>query len=504
MIKILPFNETFVKVEIDDYGIEQEFSEFFTFFTKGYKFSPAYKNGTWDGKIRLYNARTKTLYKGLIEIALKFSKMRNEQFHLDKSLSPLDFSINKEDFFDFCSNLKISTNGNEIDVRDYQIEAAWKGLYNFRSILICPTGSGKSLIIYMLLRYLLEKNLNDIKIILIVPTTSLVEQMFKDFVDYSTLNGWLPEDHVQLLYAGKDKLFTKNIMISTWQSLHAMKKSNKDQFNKITNLTSVAIFDEAHTYSATEVRSTIEEFKKTKRRIGTTGTLDGSKSNELVLTGLLGKPHTIKTTRQLIDEGVLSDIKIKIMKLKYPKDVREAMKGADYDTEMNFIIGTQARNEFIKNLVLKLDGASLITFFNVEKHGKILYNLIKENTDKNVYYVSGEIDIKERETIRNLAKTDPTCIIVASEKLFSTGINIPSLTNIITTVPRRSPILIRQTIGRGIRKSEGKDHMRLFDIVDDLSVGTKRNKALNMLDERMSIYIKEDFPFEIIDVDFNF
>lgn len=500
MIKILPFTETFVKVQIDDFGIEQEFGEFFTFFSKSYKFSPAYRNGTWDGKIRLFNTRTKALYKGLLMIIIQFAKMNAYQLQIDPSLFPKDTEFDKAEFGKFCDELNVASKNEPIVIRDYQIEAASRALHEYRKILISPTGSGKSLIIYAMLRWLLEKN-GDERILLIVPTTTLVEQMFSDFVDYSGLNGWRPEDHIQLLYSGKDKIFTKSIMVSTWQSLHAMRKNDPKAFSKIVNVTTVGIFDEAHTYKAEEVRSTIEQFIHTKRRIGTTGTLDGSKVNELVLTGLFGAPYVVKTTRQLIDEGVLADIKIYILKLKYPEHICKEMKGSDYETEFNFIIGTEGRNHFIRDLALSCKGVTLITFSLVERHGKVLFDIISKAAEgRNVYFVSGATGIDERVRIRQVANDDPSCIIIASEKLFSTGVNIPGITNIILAVPRRSSILIRQTIGRGLRVFGGKDHMKLFDISDDLSVGSRKNVTLKSLDERMSIYIKEEFDYQVKDI----
>jgi superfamily II DNA or RNA helicase len=501
MIHVVPFNETFIKVQIDDLGIEQEFSEFFTFYTKGYKFSPAYRNGTWDGRIKLFNARNKNLYKGLIPIIIKFAKQNSYDLKIDPSLNFKDKTFDKVAFAAYCEDLNIASNSEPIGIREYQVEAAANALENTRKILISPTGSGKSLIIYSMIRYLLKETPEE-RILLIVPTTSLVEQMFRDFVDYSSLNGWKAEEYCQLLYSGKEKIFEKSIMISTWQSLHAMKKNDIRSFKRITDVTTVGIFDEAHTYKADEVRGTIEQFTKTIRRIGTTGTLDGSKVNELVLSGLFGSPFVVKTTRQLIDEGYLTDIKIKVIKLKYPAHLAKAMKGADYETEFNFIIGSEERNQFIVDLAEKCKGVTLITFSLVERHGKVLFDLLnkKFDGDRKVYFVSGQVAVEERERIRKVANNDPSCVIVASEKIFSTGINIPGITNIIFAVPRRSSILIRQTIGRGVRKFEGKDFMNLFDISDDLSVGNRKNVTLKSLDDRVAIYVKEEFEFTVSEV----
>lgn len=243
MITITPVDETFFKVSIDDFGVEQEFSDFFTFMAPGHKFSPAYRNGTWSGQIRLFNQRNKQIYKGLLDIIIRFAKNGDYDLKIDPSLYPKDREVTKESLIEFCDNLKVANEGEPISVRDYQIEALYQSLSNYRKILISPTGSGKSLIIYAAIRYILDRN-PDERIMLIVPSTGLVEQMFKDFCEYSVLNEWRPEEHIQLLYSGKEKTFTKPIMISTWQSLHAMKKSDPRTFKEVTDATNSAIFDE--------------------------------------------------------------------------------------------------------------------------------------------------------------------------------------------------------------------------------------------------------------------
>lgn len=503
MIRVLPLNETFVKVQVEDFGVEQEFSEFFTFYAPGYKYAPKYRSGQWDGKIRLFNQRNKQIYKGLIELVIKFAKINHYHLEIDKSLRNFDEDFNEEQFIEFSQSLNIHSNGNPIDIRDYQYQACIEGLQKNRGILISPTGSGKSLIMYIIVRWLLECNPEE-RILIIVPTTMLVEQLFKDFVDYSSHNGWLPEEWAQLLYSGKDKMFTKNIMISTWQSLHAMKKNSYDKFRDIVERTNTGLYDEAHTYKATEVLGTLEQFIHTKRRIGTTGTIDdSSKINELSLIGLMGPIYKVTTTRQLIDEGKLTEIKIKVLKLNYPDEIRKAMRGADYDTEMSFLIGSEARNQVICGIAKKCTGTTLITFALVERHGKVLYEMMQSMVEagRKVYFVYGGTDKDDREEIRKIVNAEKDSIIIASEKLFSTGVNIPSIANVIFSVPRKSSILVRQTIGRGIRLFDGKDYMTLYDIADDLSVGKNKNVTLRSLDDRMTIYIKDEFEYKVLDVD---
>jgi hypothetical protein len=242
MIKVIPCNETYIRIETDDYGIEQEISEYFTFMAPGYRFMPSYKNKMWDGKIRLFNMRNKQLYKGLIHEIIKFAKNRDYELFIDKSLKNSNaLEVTYEKAKDFVDSLDLHGRGDKLDIREYQYEAVWQAISNERQLLLSPTASGKSMIIMCIIRWHIE---HGRKLMIVVPTTMLVEQLFSDFEDYSSENGWNAEEHCSTLYSGKERVFEKSVVISTWQSLASMMKNDPKKFDEIVKRTEVGIWDE--------------------------------------------------------------------------------------------------------------------------------------------------------------------------------------------------------------------------------------------------------------------
>jgi len=497
MIKFVHYNETHMKVLCDDPGVALEIQEFFSFMTPGAKFTPKFKAKLWDGIIRLYNLRNKCLYKGLLEVAIKFCRDRNYEFTVDPKLNPKS-GITEEECTRFIDSLELASKGNRLEIRDYQYEAVTKMLETKRNLAISPTSSGKSMMIYAKMRYHLDR-LNH-RVLIVVPTTMLVEQLFSDFKDYSTINGWDTENNIQVLYSGKERVFTKNVMISTWQSLHAMIKGQPDSFRAITENVDALILDESHRYSASVVLSTMEKFTRTEWRTGTTGTIDGSKINELSLVGLMGPIYRVITTKELMDRGQVSKLKIKALLLEYPPEIRKTMKGLKYQDEIQFLVSNAARNKFIANLAKAATGNTLILFNFVSSHGAVLYDLIKAKlgeTDRKIHFVHGGTDIDDREQIRLMVENESDSIIIATSSLFSTGINMPSIENIIFAIPSKSTIRIRQSIGRGLRLKSGKEYCTLYDIVDDISSKSWKNTTLNHFHDRVSIYDSEQFDWNL-------
>lgn len=496
MIEFLQYNESHLKIRFDDFGEEQDISEFFTFFMDGYRFTPKYRSGLWDGKIRIFNSRLKTLPKGLLKIAIGFCKDRNYSFSVDPLLNP-NSNIPDKEILDFIDSISVTSKGKEITVRDYQKEAILHSFKTYRNILLSPTSSGKSLILYYKIRYhidVLKQN-----VILVVPSTQLVEQMLSDFEDYSKHNGWNVDENCQILYAGKEKVFSKRLMISTWHSLNAMSKSAPGMLQDIIKRTEVACFDEAHRYSANVVLDIMSRFTHTRWRTGTTGTLDDSKLNKLQLIGLIGEPYQVITTNKLMENGDISPLKIKILVLNYPEAVKKTLKGMAYKEEIDYLVGTDQRTNFIVNLANACEGNTLILFSFVERHGSIIYEklLKKVAPGRLVKFVHGGVDVDEREEIRQIVDSEKNAIIIATSSIFSTGTNIPSIENIIFAMPTKSSVRVRQSIGRGLRLKSGKSHCTLFDICDDLSYKAYRNTTLKHMQERVVIYDKESFEYTL-------
>jgi len=484
-VTIEKVNNIYVQVNADD-GILQEMSEFFTFSTPGYQFSPAFRNRHWDGKIRLLNLRTKQIYAGLIAYIKTFCKNNNYTFEVideEKEVYPIDTK-------NLASALSLP-----MEPRDYQYLASSVGLTKKRTVLVSPTASGKSLIIYMMIRHLL--NTGKKRGLLIVPTINLVTQMHSDFKNYSGVNGWDVDKHCQKIFGGESKIPETDLIISTWQSIFEMPKKYFSQFDFV-------IGDEAHTFKAKSLTSIMTKLINCDIRVGTTGTLDDSKVNKLVLEGLFGPTFKVISTKELIERKQLANFSIKCIVLKYPEQVCKAIKGFTYPDEMNFLTQHEGRNNFIRDLALNLKGNSLILFTYVEKHGKIIHEMIsKEANGRKVFFIHGGVEAEDREAVRHITEQENDAIIVASYGTFSTGVNIRNLHNIIFSSPTKSKIRSLQSIGRVLRLGENKDAATLYDLADDLRYGPYTNFTLKHYEERVKIYSEERFPFTSSNVRIN-
>lgn len=485
-IKVGLLNYSMLRVECER-GVSAELSDYFSFFVPGYKHMPLYKNRVWDGKIRLFNALSGELNAGLFYYVEQFCKERNysiDVIETDYGVPYYSKGIDKDSLFEFYKFLKLP-----YEVRDYQHDAIATALERKRMVLISPTGSGKSLIIYCLTRHILGTDKN--KILIIVPTTSLVEQMSKDFIDY----GW-SEDKIHKIYSGKDKQTQKRVIISTWQSIYKFPKAWFEQFDAV-------IGDECHGFKSKSLSSIMNKATEAKYRFGATGTLDGTQTHKLVLEGLFGPVYQVTTTKQLQDNDTLAPLEINVVNLVYSDETRQNFGNQTYQDEIDFIIKHDKRNKFVRNLALNLSGNTLILFHRVEKHGEVLYSLIKDKAEegRKVFFVSGKVDTDDREAIRQIVEFQKDAIIVASMGTFSTGINIRNLHNIVFASPSKSQIKVLQSIGRGLRKSDDGSITKLFDISDDLHWKTRKNFTLLHCFERVKIYKKEQFNYKIIQVD---
>ena len=418
-------------------------------------------------------------YAGLVQNISKFAKSRNYEVEVDPDLIHT-YQITDDllkSFLEYCK-LKITP-------RDYQIEAFRHAVSKNRAVFLSPTASGKSLIIYLITRYYNEKTL------IVVPTTSLVSQLATDFAEYGFDSG----SKVHSIYAGQDKQTDKPITISTWQSIFKMHRTWFDQFKLV-------IGDEAHQFKAKSLTSIMEKLYECPYRFGFTGTLDGSLTNETTLEGLFGPVEKVTTTSKLMEQGHVAELKIKNLILQYKPEIRKQCKDYDYQTEIDFLVRYEPRNRFITNLASSLKGNSLVLYQFVDKHGKVLYDMIsKKNTDRKIFYIHGGVDAEDREEVRAIVEKENDAIIVASYGTFSTGINIRNLHNVVFASPTKSRIRTLQSIGRGLRTTEGKNNVTIYDIADDLKYKTHTNFTLQHLVERLEIYNSENFNYKIYNME---
>ena len=471
-------NETYLKVEAEP-SVVQELSDQLTLEVPGAKFMPAVRNRFWDGKIRLLNALTAITYAGLVEEIRRFCKARDYEFSVDDSLKPTK-KIDEEETIEFLKSLNLT-----MKPRDYQVEAFMRAVNSDRGVFLSPTASGKSFIIYLITRYYNARTL------IIVPTTSLVSQLASDFADY----GFDSSTNVHSVFSGQDKRSPKPITISTWQSIYKLPKSYFEDYDLI-------IGDEAHQFKAKSLTTIMEKMENTKYRFGFTGTLDGSMTNEITLTGLFGPVYRVTTTKSLMDDGKVAKLNIKVIILKHKKEDRKLISKTNYQDEVDWIVSNAVRNKFLRNLTLSAEGNTLLLFQFVDKHGKLLYDSIKsKDPNRKVFFIHGGVDAEDRENVRRIVESESNAVIVASFGTFSTGINIRNLHNIVLASPSKSRIRLLQSIGRGLRLSETKDSVTVYDIGDDLRHGDRTNYTLQHLTERMEIYNSEDFEYKIYTVD---
>lgn len=399
MITVNNRNEVYLQIDTDA-GILLELNDFFTFTVPGAQFTPQYRAKLWDGKIRLLNIFSRELYVGLLPYIQDFCEKNQYQF-VDNTTAHYD---NIDSLESFIADLDFQSNGKSIEMRDYQLDAVKTALTRNRTLLLSPTASGKSLIIYTIMRWHQAQNRKQL---IIVPTTSLVEQLYGDFNDYASTTDWNAADHCAKIYSGKEKITSNSIYISTWQSIYKMPKSYFEQFD-------VVYGDEAHLFKSKSLTAILHKCINATHRVGTTGTLDGTKTHRLVLEGLFGVVHRVTTTKKLMDTNQLAQLKITCVQLNYSDEEKKLTKNFSYQEEIDWIVTHPKRNKFIRNLVIDRKGNTLVLFQYVEKHGKVLHDLIVEAAadKRKVFFVHGGIEAEDRENIRAITENEGDFIIL--------------------------------------------------------------------------------------------
>jgi superfamily II DNA or RNA helicase len=313
--------------------------------------------------------------------------------------------------------------------------------------------------------------------------------MYNDFLDYSSHDKWDGKSQCHMIYSGRDKKTDKQIVISTWQSLFRLGTPFFKQFGMV-------VGDEAHLCSATSLKGILEKMVSCRYRFGTTGTLTESKTHQFVLEGLFGKVYKAVTSKQLMKDKHISDLKIQCLLMQYPDVERELVKKATYKEEIDFIVSHTKRNNFICNLALDQTGNTLILFNYVEKHGKVLKKMMESKSKgRDIFFIAGETDVEERENIRSITEKCKDAVIIASSGVLSTGVNIKNLQSLIFAHPYKAKIRNLQSIGRILRLDDMNNQAVLYDIVDDLHWKKRDNYGLKHWRERVKIYADEKFDY---------
>lgn len=476
-VNVIPVDEAYIRLECEA-GIAYELNDYFTFKAPGYQFHPKYKAGFWDGAIRLFNISNRRIYKGLFEHVRKFCKDRGYEFEYPAEFADEDVSFNAVERF--LQDLDLPKDRKP---RDYQIKAFVKALRKRRLVLLSPTSSGKSLIIYLLCRWFEDEG----KTLVVVPNKGLVRQMEGDFYDYNY------DKAVHCIMAGVPKDTEHNITVSTWQSIYKQPAEWFEQFNMI-------IGDEAHGFQAKCLMEIMNKSTGVKYRVGTTGTLDDSLTNKLTLEGLFGPVHQVTTTAKLMDQGHVAKLEIKCIVLKYSAETCKELKGTPYIDEIKWLTENEGRNKFLSNLAASLKGNTL-SLFRFKEHGKTLHDLIESKTDDRCFFIDGDVSADDRDRIRKLVDSSKKTKLTASVGTSSVGTNIQNINNMLFVHPSKSKIRVLQSVGRGLRKSATKYDVTLYDIADDLQWKSSKNHTLKHFEDRIRMYAAEGFDFKIYTVE---
>lgn len=469
-ITITPLDNTWIRIDAED-GVLREISDYFTFENPSAKFmrrQAQYKR--WDGRIRLFKLRTRTLYRGLVSRVIQFASERN---YAVENLVPEPIATWDDDGLDRW----LAQRTLPFPPRNYQRSALLELLFRERGVVLSPTGSGKSFIIYLLTQILQTRTL------IVVPTTGLVTQMTSDFQSYGYTGS------IHQIQAGRAKQSNATITVSTWQSIYELPSSYFDQYDCV-------IVDEVHLAKAKSLTGLMEKCESSAFRFGFTGTLDDTQAHRLILEGLFGDIVRVASTNQLVKQQQLAPLKVKMVVLEYPELTKKQMKHAQYQDEIDYIVQDPARNEFLAQLVSQLKGNVLVLFTFIEKHGVDLFRRIEQACPhKTCHYIAGSIDADGREAIRQAVEHDDgEHVIVGSYGTMQLGVNITKLHSIVFASPSKSRYRVLQSIGRVLRLHDTKAQATLIDVVDDLRHGKRVNFVFRHAEARVQYYTSEKFP----------
>lgn len=501
---ISKLNEVYMRVSCKERYMELDIRDRFSFEIKNPQFDPRVKKGHWDGIKRLYNLKEHKLYTGLLFELMKFLKKKGLTYRLDPSLLPPKESLGDEDIKNLCEDIikPVDEDGKLLTPYDYQYESLKYGLNMGKSLSLAATSAGKSLILYLSCRiYQMMEEMADKKIVIIVPTTTLLEQLYSDFDVYSKKSNWNVQSNCQKISSAYSKFIDKQIVITTWQS------AAKFNYEFYENVGAVYV-DECHTASANELTKILSNCTNTPIRHGFTGTLDDVECNEMVIQGLLGPAKKIVSAKELIDLGRATKIIVRMVVINHNEDtiasLEEALKerkGLDkYRVEVDFVNDLECRLRALEGMIDSVPGNNVVLFDRVEKYGKIIYDSMSNKSPENNFLFTGSVKRDEREEIRLNMEDHKKANIFASFQTFQLGVSIKKLHNAWLISSSKSKIRVLQSLGRLMRKHNSKDVAYIYDVVDNIPVGGKNNLIFTHAFDRVSYYKNEGHPIEFISI----
>lgn len=494
-IKVLFRDYSHAYIEASN-SLIMEIRDYFSFEVEGARFNPKFKWGAWDGKIRLMD-NNGLLPIGLVPMLERYAKENDYSIHIDSMFTP-ETLISKTDFDAWIKNLKIYSGQNEIKPYWYQEDSVFAAINGQMRTLNLPTSAGKSLIQSLIARWYYE-NMEG-KILMIVPTTQLVDQMIDDFEDYRLF----PRAAMLGIRGGTKRDSDAVVYVSTWQTAC---KQSPEWFKQFGCL----MVDECHLATGASISKIVKNMTHCRFKFGLSGSLKDGKANVLQYIGMFGDVFRPVSTKDLMEEGQVSNLKINSIFLRYPDEETIVMKGTEYSKEITYVTEHRKRNAWICKLALKLVAKeqNTLLLFKHKKHGKLLYEALKTKHSK-VYFIDGDTKTEVRNEIKQIAESETGVLIVASYGVLSTGVSIKNLHHVIFSHPIKSKIIVLQSIGRVLRLHGSKTIATLWDIIDDLAVKTKTKTAKKKYShmnygmkhglERIQRYNSEKFDYNIAEI----
>lgn len=464
-----------------------------------WRFNPLVKRGVWDGYVS-YIKDNKWIPVGLWRYVMLLCKEYRFELKVNGVTRLFDPNISIESFEEWAIDF---FDGYKLTPHDYQIEAAFNILKFRRCLAELATSAGKTMISFLTVAYMLEKQKAK-RILFIVPNVSLVVQASEDFLDYNWQNR--VKIKIQQIYAGQKLKPNTNVVIGTYQSLVKKEAAYFDEFDAV-------IVDETHKAKSASIKDILAKCRNAQYKFGLSGTLpkDGT-LDKLTLMSQTGPVITEVKAAFLQKEGHIAGCKVKVIEMDYaPESTKIAFQELAqnryeskdvFQLEQNFVVNNQARLDFIVDIIARVPRNSLVLFHRIE-HGKKIYDALRSRSTKKVYYVDGGTDTDIREEHKKKMEAGDEIVIVASYGTFSTGISVKKIHNIFFTESFKSEVIIRQSIGRGLRQHESKSSVLIVDFVDNLCTPEWENYLYKHGQERQRIYRQEQFEYQIKKVCFD-
>lgn len=494
-------------------------------YVRGFKFMPAFKRGVWDGKIDHFQQGIidmglwKEVAKSLQEIGHKMILENKEEF-------PINKEITLEKVREFCNDFfkdhyvidKKTEEKKKFFPYEHQIDTAYRILRNKYCTAEVATSGGKSLIISIVYFYILKHINPDAKLLLIVPTITLVTQFYDDLMEYNygkNKENKEPIDiKIQEIMSDKPRKWhgegEPNIMISTYQSLSKVENFGKNFYTQFYGVAT----DEAH-YAKSD--SFIKILKRTmmgaEYQFGMSGTFqDDGFADYLTIQSLTGPKVAKVRAKELQGKGIISEVRISQIYLNHDdpefrdnlKEIRKSPNSGAiaYRLEGEYIRGSDKRKEFIYKLLKNIKSNTLV-LFNIINYGKSILEYLtdkfEEDDNVELFIIYGDIKKEEREEIKKkLELTDGKIrILVASFGTLSTGVSINNLHNVIFAEGFKAEQRIIQSIGRSLRLHENKVIASIYDLVDMYTEEKSNNVLYRHGIDRRNMYDKHEYPYSI-------